>query len=323
AALGRRRHDEALGYPHVVEEEFTVVADAPAQLGDRTAHEALGVALDQEGARPVGRLRSDDQQLREPADGLEVLCAVDEPRTVGLLDCPRLVLGGLGRLHEVVETVVGVGLMDADGGEEQRVVQEFRQEVGLLLRRHADLEPVARAPGREHEVVGRPDLARSELFGYEAGREVVGHAGAAVLLGQHEGAEAELGALLEQVPWYALLPLRLAVERHRLGLQFLLREVARQSLKFPLLVGQSDIEHDLLALPYGNKQKGITHSVARDRRSAPGFRAARACITIDTGSPWQAIANAPTSSQIPLPGHNRPAACRPAARRRSYISGLG
>jgi len=169
---------------------------------------------------------------------------MDDPRPVGLLGGPGLQPDVFGRLGVVVEAEVRIGLVDRDGREVQVVAQEFRQEIGPLLGRHAQLEPVARAPRRQHEVIGRADVAGGEFLGDQAVRELLGRAGAAVLFRQHEGAEAELGALLQELDRDALLPIGLLVEGKGTGLDLLLREVARQFLKFPLLVGQSDIEHE-------------------------------------------------------------------------------
>jgi hypothetical protein len=48
----------------------------------------------------------------------------------------------------------------------------------------------------------------------------------------------------QEIPRDALFLLQLAIEGHGTGLDFILREVARQFLEFPLLVGQPDVEHD-------------------------------------------------------------------------------
>ena len=96
-------------------------------------------------------------------------------------------------LGKVVEAEVGLRLVYGHRREIQVLGHEPRDEVSLLLRRHAQLEPVAGAASRQHEVIGRADLACGELLGDEARRQVIGHAGAAVFFLKHERAEPELG----------------------------------------------------------------------------------------------------------------------------------
>jgi hypothetical protein len=120
------------------------------------------------------------------------------------------------------------------------------EEVRFLLRRHPQLEPVARATCGQHEVVGRAELARSKLFGDETRGEMIGHPRSPVLFREHEGAEAELRAFAEELPRNALFPVRFAIERHRLRLDLLLRELAREVPELALLLRQADVEHDYL-----------------------------------------------------------------------------
>ncbi len=206
AAGRRRRQDAALRHAHVVEENFRVVADAPADLGHRMAHETGRVTLDEKRPRPVLGLRHGDDQLGEIADGLKVLGAVDHPGAVGLLDRARLEAGVLGGLGVVVEAQIRVGLVDGDRREIEVVVQKLRQEIVPLLLRHAQLEPVARPPRRQHEVIGRADVGGGQLLGDQAGGEVIGGAGAAVLFLQHEGPETELRAFFQRHPRECGLP---------------------------------------------------------------------------------------------------------------------
>jgi hypothetical protein len=88
----------------------------------------------------------------------------------------------LRRLGEVVEAEIGVRLVIGDGGEVGVVLDETSEGSRPLLVRHADLEPVARAPRRQHEVVGGADVAGGEFLRDEARGQMVGEAGAAVFL---------------------------------------------------------------------------------------------------------------------------------------------
>src|SRR4029077_12663799 len=120
-----------------------------------------------------------------------------DPGAVGLFGRARVETDVVGRLRKVVETEVGFRFMDRDRGEVEIVLHEARYEVRLLLRRHAQLEPVARAAGGQHEVVGSAELAGGELFGHQARSEMIRHARAAVLLLEDESTKAELRTLLQ------------------------------------------------------------------------------------------------------------------------------
>ena len=100
------------------------------------------------------------------------------------------------------------------------------------------------AARRQHEVIGGAEFAGGEFLRHQAGGQMVRHAGAAVLLLQHERAEAELRAAFQQIPRHALFPFGNEIELHRLGFDFLLRELACQVPKLALLLRQTNIEHD-------------------------------------------------------------------------------
>ena len=217
--------------------------------------------------RPGLRMRHREKQLGDEADGLEVLGAVDDPGAVLLLDRSGLQLGVLGRLGEEVEAEICIRLVDGDRGEVEIVVEELGQEVFPLRGRHAHLEPVARAPGRQHEVVGRADVARGQFLGDEAGGQMIGEPRAAVLLRQHERAEAEQRALLQQIPGDALLPGRLLVELERLLLDLVLREVPRELTECLLLLAQTYVEHGDLP---GDEHTFLSFASMVSRRDTTG-----------------------------------------------------
>ena len=69
-------------------------------------------------------------------------------------------------------------------------------------------------------------------------------AGAAVLLLQHERAEAELRAFFKRLPRDSLFPIGLAIELQRARLDLVLGEFAREIAIRALLLAQSDVEHE-------------------------------------------------------------------------------
>ena len=76
---------------------------------------------------------------------------------------------------------------------------------------------------------------------------MIGSAGGGILLLQHKAAEAELRALFQYLPRYAVFPVRFGIEFERDRLDLVLGEVARHLLERLLLLVQSDIEHLHLA----------------------------------------------------------------------------
>ena len=147
---------------------------------------------------------------------------------------------------EIVIAHIRVGLVNRNGGEIKIVLDKARDEIRLLFRRCAQLEPVARTPRREHVVIGSADIGRGQFLGDDAGGEVIAGASAAIFLAQYEGAKSELRSLFQNVPRNAVFPFWPCVELQRDRLDFALSKFTRHLLERPLFLVQPDIEHRFL-----------------------------------------------------------------------------
>ena len=150
---------------------------------------------------------------------------------------------GRRRFGEEVKTEIGFRFVDRHRGEIQIITDEFGQKISALFGRHAQLEPVARAARRQHEVIGGAQFAGGQFLGNEAGGDVVGHTGATVLFLQYKSTKAQLRALLEEAPGHAFFPVIFTVQRHCRGFDVFLRELAGEIAKLTLLLRQTNIEH--------------------------------------------------------------------------------
>ncbi len=170
---------------HVLQEERRGVAgsDAVLVLG-LAVREALGPAVDEEPARPAGRVRQDRVAIGDPAVADPLLAAADPVarELAVLLDRHR------GR-RQRPQVAAGLRLGRAVGVE-LALLRQLAEPLGLLLRRRADVDRV-RAEERRENARGDTEVDRGHRF-----RDAVDVVGAAAepaqLLGDREQVQADL-----------------------------------------------------------------------------------------------------------------------------------
>ncbi len=236
-------------HPRVLEDHLAVLVEAPAALVEHLADAEAGrVAWHQEhGGALSGRhagvgARVDEEQLADRRVGDERLLAVEDPFIALALGAQLQPGLGIVARHAVVGT--GARLGDALAEHEGVVGDEGREEALLLLLGAGGGDQMAPFPVLA-ERLGNGAVGLGQLGHHQRLRHEIGALAAPFLRHRH-GAEAELGALLDDVPVPGLARGGNGVARERERADLLVGEFARRHLPGALFVAQGEVHGSIL-----------------------------------------------------------------------------